>query len=155
MNNQTWKKVIIRCILGAPIGLAISTIITIVISVLIGDGSYYAVVPALIEDFGTEIKAVLVQALCSLVYGAAFGGASVIWENEWSVLKMTVTHFLICSIATFPIAYLMRWMDHKLSGVLEYFGIFILIYIIIWVSQYARMKRKVNIWNKKINELTK
>ena len=44
------KKVIIRCLIGAPIGLALSTIITIAISLTLGDGHYYAVVPELIAD---------------------------------------------------------------------------------------------------------
>ena len=155
MKHQSLKKIVLRCLIGAPIGLAISTIITIVISLLMGGGVYYAVVPELINDFGSEIKAVLVQALCSLLYGAAFGGASVIWETEWSLSRMTITHFIICSFATFPIAYLMRWMDHDLSGVLKYFGIFVLIYALIWFGQYIRMKRNVEAWNRKVNDLSK
>lgn len=79
------KKVIIRCLIGAPIGLALSTIITIAISLTLGDGHYYAVVPELIADCGTEINAVLLQAICSLLYGAAGAGASLIWEiDDWS-----------------------------------------------------------------------
>jgi preprotein translocase subunit YajC len=65
---------------------------------------------------------------------------------------MTVTHFIICSIATFPIAYLMRWMDHTAAGILLYFGIFVVIYVIIWCSQYTKMKQKVQAMNKKLSE---
>jgi len=146
------KKVLLRCLLGAPIGLAVSTVITIAISLIRNDGSYYAVVPELVLDFGTEINAVLIQAIFSLLYGAAFGGASVIWDTDWSILKMTVTHLIICSIATFPIAYLMRWMDHSAAGILIYFGTFIAVYMIIWCSQYTGMKRKIQAMNKNINE---
>ena len=103
------KKVIIRCLIGAPIGLALSTIITIAISLTLGDGHYYAVVPELIADCGTEINAVLLQAICSLLYGAAWAGASLIWEiDDWSILRQTVTHLIVCSLCTFPIAYFMR-----------------------------------------------
>lgn len=146
------KKVLLRCILGAPIGLAISTMITIFCSLMANDGTYYPVVPELISDFGTEINAVLIQAIFALIYGAVFGGVSVIWETDWSILKMTVTHLIICSVGTFPIAYLMRWIDHSMAGVLKYFGIFIVIYVIIWGSQYTGMKRKVQAMNEKINE---
>lgn len=48
----------IRCLIGAPIGLALSTIITIAISLTVGDGRFYAVVSELIADCGTEINAV-------------------------------------------------------------------------------------------------
>ncbi len=146
------NKIIKRCLIGMPIGLAISTVITIVISVFIGDGAYYAVVPELSAECGSEIRAVVLQALCSLLYGAAFAGASVIWETEWSLTKMTAVHLLICSAATFPIAWLMYWMDHTLSGVLQYFGIFLVIYILIWISQYFSIKRKIAEMNSRISQ---
>ena len=112
MNKQLWKKAGLRALVGAPIGLAYSTIITIIISLFQGDGKYYAVVPEMIADIGSESMAVLIQALCSMLYGAAFAGASVVWDTDWSLAKMTAVHFLICSAATFPIAYLIRWMEH-------------------------------------------
>lgn len=145
------KKIITRCLIGAPIGLAISTMITIVISLAMGDGEFYAVVPELIADCKTEINAVLLQAVCSLLYGAAWAGASVIWEiDDWSILRQTTTHLIIGSLATFPIAYFMRWMKHNLWGVLLYFGVFLIIYLFIWFSQYMMMKRRVQQINSKV-----
>ena len=153
MNKQLWKKAGLRALIGAPIGLAISIVITIIISLAMGDGKYYAVVPELTADLGSEIGAVVIQTLCSMLYGAAFAGASVIWDTDWNLTKMTVIHFLICSAATFPIAYLMRWMEHTANGVLKYFGIFLAIYIAIWISQYARLKKNISALNKKVNNL--
>lgn len=138
------KRVLLRCLLGAPLGLAISTLITIVISLTVGDGRFYPVVPELITDCGNEMNAVLLQAVCSLLYGAAWAGASAVWDNErWSLLRQTITHLLVCSLATFPIAYLMRWMPHNIQGVLLYFGIFFGIYLVIWVTQYVILKGRV------------
>ena len=153
MNKTLWKKTWQRALIGAPIGLAISTAITIIISLSKGDGHYYAVVPELTADIGSETGAVLVQALCSMLYGAAFAGASVVWDTDWSLTKMTVVHLLICSAATFPIAYLMRWMKHTAGGVLAYFGIFLAIYAVIWISQYCRMKKQIQALNQKVNDL--
>ncbi len=63
------KKVLIRCLIGAPIGVAISTMITIVISLTVGDGNFYAVFPELIADCGTEINAVsCFQIVCITVF---------------------------------------------------------------------------------------
>ena len=154
MNKQLWKKAGLRALIGAPIGMAISTVIAILDSWFIGDGKYYAVVPELTADLGSEIGAVTLQMLCSILYGAAFAGASVIWEKDWSLTRMTVVHFLICSAATFPIAYLLRWMDHTAGGVLKYFGQFIAIYAVIWIVQYLRLKRNVSALNKKVKHLT-
>ena len=138
------NKLLKRCLIGAPLGLAISTMITIAISLIIGDGRFYAVVPDLITDCGSEINAVLLQAVCSLLYGAAWAGASLIWEQEqWSLLRQSVTHLVICSLATFPIAYLMHWIKHSVFGGVLYFGIFFVIYLVIWLSQYWTIKKRV------------
>lgn len=147
------KKVAIRCLIGAPIGLAISNLIAIVISVIVGDGRFYAVAPELIADYGTEINAVLLQTICSLLYGAAWAGASIIWEvDNWSILRQTITHLIICSLCTFPIAYFMRWMNHSIFGVLSYFGIFFAIYFIIWMSQYMAIKKRIQQINSEVQK---
>ncbi|HRX58380.1 MAG TPA: DUF3021 domain-containing protein [Eubacteriales bacterium] len=150
---STGKKLLTRCLLGAPLGLAISTVITIAISICVGDGMYYAVVPELIADSGSEINAVVIQAVLSLVYGAAWAGASIVWETEgWSLLKQTAVHLLVCSAATFPIAYFARWMPHNAKGIALYFGIFVAIYLVVWLSQYSAMKKRVKQINEKLKK---
>jgi hypothetical protein len=147
------KKILLRMLFGAPIGLASSTIITIIISLILGDGTYYAVVPSLVRDMGSEINAVILQAVLSMLYGAAWAGASVIWDMEkWSILKMTLVHLAVTSLATLPVAYFAQWMPHSISGVLIYFGIFFAIYLCVWLSQYAVMKKRVAELNRKIQQ---
>ncbi len=142
------KKVILRSLLGAPLGIAVSFLITVGISLTVGDGNYYPVAPELVGDFGTEINAVLAQTLCSMLYGAVFAGASLIWEAErWSLLRMTVTHLLVVSLSTLVVAYFMRWMSRSLGGITLYFLIFIGIYLIIWLAQYQAMKRRIREMN--------
>ena len=58
-----FKTVLKRSALGALIGIAVSQIIAIVISLCIGDGSFYAVVPQLAERVDSEIIAVVVQTV--------------------------------------------------------------------------------------------
>lgn len=147
------KKLWLRCLAGAPLGLAISTVITLLISIGIGDGTYYPVVPELVAACGSELNAVLLQSVCSLLYGAAWAGASVIWEyDRWSLLRQTITHLLISSMATFPIAYFMRWMSHSVSGILLYFGAFLGLYLLIWVLQYTAIKKRIRQMNAKMQE---
>lgn len=147
------KNVLLRCLLGAPVGLAISTFITILISCIIGDGIFYPVVPQLVSDCGNELNAVLLQTVCSLLYGAAWAGASFIWKIEnWSILKQTLSHLLICSFATFPIAYFMRWMPHNGPGILMYFGIFFAVYLFIWITQYFSYKKQLQKMNEKVRQ---
>ena len=145
------KELLKRMLLGAPLGLAISTLITIAISLTVGDGQYYAVVPSLARDMGSEINAVMLQAGLSMIYGAAWAGASVIWDAErWSLLKMTLVHLIVTSLATFPIAYFARWMPHSNTGILLYIGIFIAIYVGVWLGQYNGMKKRIAAMNAKL-----
>ena len=148
MKRKLWK----RMLTGALIGVSISFIFTIIISLIFGDGNYYPVVPALVEQCGNEINAVVAQMIASLLYGAVWAGASVIWEmDDWSLLRQTVTHLLAGSIATFPVAYLMYWMKHSIAGVVVYFAIFIGIYVGIWITLYSRAKREVTKLNEKVS----
>jgi hypothetical protein len=145
------KKVILRCLIGAPIGLSISFLITLIISVMLNKGEFYPVTPQLTSLCGNELNAVIIQTVCSLIYGAAFGGASVIWEMEnWSLFKQTVLHCMVISVSSFPIAYLMYWMPHSFWGIAGYIAIFFFIYFFIWFAQYFAMKRRIRKFNDKV-----
>lgn len=147
------KETIARIISGAPVGLMISYLITIIISLIIGDGNYHGVVPALVEETGGELKAVIIQTLASMIYGAAWSGASVIFKrDDWSILRQTVTHFLIISLVSLPIAYFMHWMRHSLMGFVNYFGTFIVIYAIVWAILYSVAKRNVDQINARVKQ---
>lgn len=143
------KKIVLRSMLGFPLGLAIGYLISILISLIWANGYYSPCVPELMVTMGSEINAVLIQALLSGIPGSGFGAASVIWEiDDWGLFKQSGIYFLIVSVIMMPIAYVLHWMEHSLKGVLSYFGIFLIIFIIIWIIQYAVAKHNV----KKLNE---
>lgn len=145
------QKIFCRAVLGAPLGLTISWCIALIISAIIGDGQFYAVVPSMVTDCGGEFKAVLLQTLVSALYGAVWGGASVIWEVErWSLTRMTLTHLALCSLATLPVAWFSRWMPHSLWGAVSYFALFFTIYAAVWLGQYLRIRRRLRQINQKL-----
>ena len=49
------KKMIQRGLLGFPLGIAIGFVITVIISMCIGDGSFYPVTPELIDTMKNEL----------------------------------------------------------------------------------------------------
>lgn len=143
------KKIFLRSISGFPRGLAIGYLITIIISLTLANGYYSPCVPELAVMMGSEINAVLLQALLCGILGMGFAASSVIWEIEdWGIVKQTGIYFLIVSVIMMPIAYVTHWMEHSLKGFLSYFGSFAFIFAIVWVVQYTRSKRNV----KKMNE---
>jgi len=147
------KKALQRGLLGFPLGVFIGYAITILISLFVADGDYSSCVPALVDDFGNEINAVVFQAaLCGLL-GVSFAAASLIWErDDWSIVKQTGIYFLITAVTMFPIAYFTRWMEHSVSGFLIYVGIFAAIFVFMWVVQYCIWKNKIKRINKKIEK---
>lgn len=56
------KKIVLRRLLGAPLGIVISYVVTLVISLMIGKRTFHPVTPGLIETAGSELNAVLLQA---------------------------------------------------------------------------------------------
>ena len=139
------KGIFVRIFVGLTVGIAISYLITIIISAAIGDGMYYPCVPSLVERYQNELVAVIVQTILSAVLGAGFSAASLIWEkDEWSLLKQTGIYFVIITAIMMTVAYICEWMEHSVRGVLSYFGIFFLIFVVIWVARYVSCKIRIS-----------
>ncbi|MGN0424829.1 MAG: DUF3021 domain-containing protein [Acetatifactor sp.] len=146
------KKLISRGVFGFPIGIAIGFMITVIISICIGDGSFYPVTQELIVTMGNELNAVILQTVLCGIMGSGFAMASVIWEiDSWSLAKQSGIYFAIACIVMLPIAYVTNWMDHTLSGILVYVGIFFVIFVSVWIIQYFMWKSKI----KKMNDCVK
>ena len=127
------KQILLRGMLGFPLGLAMGYLITIFISLTVSDGRYYPCVPELAAVMGNEINAVLLQA---------------VQIESWGILKQTGIYFSIISVIMLPTAYVSYWMEHSLKGILSYFGIFVLIFATVWIVQYAAARHNV----RKMNE---
>ena len=77
------KNLLLRCLVGAPVGVVVSSVITIIFSLCLGQGEYFPAPHELIDWCGgNATAAVAVQLICSLVVGAVCGGSSVIWGNR-------------------------------------------------------------------------
>ena len=139
------KKILIRAFLGSLIGIVINYLITIVISAVVGDGTFYPCVPSFTERYGNEVTAVIVQTILSALLGGGFSMASLIWEkDDWSLLKQTGVYFAIITVLMMTVAYICEWMEHSLRGVLAYFGIFFAIFVVIWVIRYMSWKIRIS-----------
>lgn len=152
MKNNLKKQFILRFFIGMPIGLMICYFITLFISIGVGDGNFYPVPPELNSMCKSQLNAVIVQTVVCMIYGGIWGGASAIWEvDSWSLTRQTVTHLIVISISSFPIAYVMCWMPHNIYGIIIYCTIFSLIYFGIWLGTYFKIKTQIKQINSKIN----
>lgn len=147
------KKLVLRVLLGAPLGIAMGQIITIVLSLIWGQGYYAPVVPEMARELGGVLPAVIVQTALCAVLGAVFAGASLVWQQEcWGIAKQSGLYLLITLAGMLPIAYACYWMEHTLSGVLMYIVIFLVIFLAIWLASYLPGRRQLKEINREIKE---
>lgn len=147
------RQIVLRGLFGIPTGICIGYLITIINSLVWGNGAYLSSVPELAEQLGNEISAVILQTVLCAIIGAVCAASSVIWNVEkWSIAKQTGIYFGILSVTMLPIAYFARWMEHSASGFLSYFGVFLAIFVVIWLIQYCIWKNRIRRINDKVND---
>lgn len=148
------KEIIGRGLVGFPLGIALGYVITVLTSLGLGDGSYIPCMPELVSAMGNEIHAVVVQTLLSGLIGTGFAASSVIWEMDtWSLVKQTGIYFLIVSLVMLPIAYFAYWMEHSIIGFCVYFGIFALVFVVLWAIMYIIRRHHVKQMNEKLSKV--
>ena len=147
------KKMLLRALLGFPIGIAIGQCMSLLSSAIISDGRFWGCTPSVIEAVGSELGAVALQTLLCGLMGAACAGGSVIWETDWGIVKQTGAYFLLLAVVMLPIAYFTEWMQHTLGGFLLYFGIFLAVFVIMWVIQYLAWKGRIKRLNEQMKEV--
>lgn len=146
------KKIVSRVLYSFPIGISCSVGISLLLSLIFGEGKYYPFASPLVLFTGSEVKAMLMQTILSGILGSVFGGMSFIWEIErWSILKQTAVYFLSVSIPMMGISYLLYWMEHSLSGFLLYFLIFVMVFIVVWLFNLAAYWFKVRRMNRDLH----
>ena len=150
MTNKNMKKEVAkRAILGFIYGVFIGQTILIIESLFMRDGNFYAVSNSLLELAGTKIAAVIIQYFITGIIGTTFASTTVIFEmDNWSLLRQTITHFVITSIVMYVAGFLCGWFPHTVVSTLIWFGVFIVVYVIFWFCFSAYYKNKV----KKMNE---
>lgn len=147
------QKAFQRALIGFPLGVFLSYTITILISLIIGEGYYSPAVPSFAAEAGGELNAVILQYLLSGLLGMGFAGSSVVWENEsWSLFKRTAVHLLVMAGFMFPVAYVNQWMPRTVIGMLVYALIFVVMYAIIWGVQWMVYSRKVREINARLGK---
>ena len=94
--------------------------------------------------FGNELIAFIIQSIVSGLYvGCCFGGSVLYDIEDWSILRATITHFII-TFGLFNItAIFLKWYSPSIVSNIIFFGIMVVIYFLIWLIQYLIYKREV------------
>ena len=123
VKNEIKKAVLKRAILGFIYGVFIGQTILILESLFKHDGNFYFVSQSLFELAGTKLGGVIIQYLLTGLIGTTFAASTVLFElDEWSLLRQTVTHFIITSIVMYLAGFLCGWFPHTVRSTIIWFA---------------------------------
>lgn len=137
-----------KYILSASFGVSIGTIISIITSSIFGQGTYLPLNPLstmgayYVEHFNQPT----VMLICVLTWasiGILFQLADKIFEQDWSLLRMTATHFSITALGLTPLGILAGWFPLNLGSLLLFWLIFVLVYALLFFLNYRKMERYI------------
>lgn len=148
------KKLFQHILFGATAGLALWVVFTLLASYLRGDWVFPRVGAYLIAVYGNELNAVAAQCVCAMLCGMIWTSASLIFrETDWSLLKQTAVHCLVCMVPTLAIAWFTHMIPRGTDGPTQYVCLFGAVYLLNWLIQFSRMKKNVRQFNTKLLEL--
>lgn len=149
------KKILLRSAISATASIVINQLVTIIISLTIGDGRYFPVTPAFAAMFESELAPVIVQLLLVGLIGAVFAGSSVIFDIEsWSFLQQGIVHLAITSAVFIPVA-LICWRPVNPTGILSLTGSLVFVYGCTWLSRYLTWRSSIRKLNARIQSVNK
>ncbi|MDU4860188.1 MAG: DUF3021 domain-containing protein [Terrisporobacter othiniensis] len=137
-----------RGILGFCLGITASIFISLLVSLIIGDGVFHYVSNKLMIYINNELIAVSIQVFLSGILGLVISISMLYLKMEsCSLLHQSIIHFTIMLV-------LMTYIFLLTSlSFLVYFIILILLYFIIWNIQYLVYNYNVNKINKELKKI--
>ena len=135
-----WKKAVI---LGA---------IGMILGIFIGAGFWY-LMSGEAPETSTSLNAMMLHLLLSGVLGMVANGSSVIYEiEEWSIVRATITHFIIAMGAFYVIAFTLGWFSPADPACWIMSVILVFVYFMIWMVHSLIFKYKVKRMNEELRK---
>ncbi|MCR5053288.1 MAG: DUF3021 domain-containing protein [Lachnospiraceae bacterium] len=140
--SRLLKRTIIMCTVGFIMGMAVGVIL-----LLTGCFDY----------FPEEILADKIPK-CMIVsgfMGVAGMGGTVLYEIEnWSIMRATVTHFVIVIVAFLTMAYVEEWYRFgDMKDAVLTFILYVIVFFFIWLIMYLIAKKNVKEMNEALKAL--
>ncbi len=147
-----------RFIFLTTMGMTLGMVIAIAICVIIGfveTGEIHFAAQSFIDHIGDPTKALIIEILLCGVMGAIdWGGTIVYYLESWSILRATVTHYIVVMAVYYPIAFYLRWLTpDDIATNLIFFVCLTIAYIMIWMINYLKSKAAVAEINRDLQEL--
>ena len=137
-------------------GILIGLILSIFFSYLFSPELYLPLSPNSTVGrwmFLHHVHGSLVMLYCALVWGAIgvlFSFGSLLFQKDWSLLRATLSHYLLMLLGFIPLATLAGWFPARLGFYLSLVVEFTLVYVIIWLVSHHFYKKQVKEINQSI-----
>lgn len=133
---------------GFTLGVTIGIFISIFVNFILKTHYFSSPTPQLVLKFGSNL-ATLISVLGYGSIGVFSVVSSLIFENdERSLVKSTLIHFILLQIFLLLIGYLFSWLAYYFILVLP---ISIFIYLIIWYLNYKICKKEIKSINSSLS----
>ncbi|WP_304651869.1 DUF3021 domain-containing protein [uncultured Ligilactobacillus sp.] len=144
-------KIFKKIISASCSGIAIGVILSVIFSSIFGQGGYMPSTPTFMELFSTPVKAMTSSIILWALMGNVFYFSESIFAQErWSLLKMSLLHYLVTLICFFPLAYLAGWFPHNILWIAGFLLIYTGVYLIIYLGSYLSTWLEIKKINQKI-----
>ena len=144
-------KIFKKMINASCSGIAIGVILSVIFFIFFVQGEYTPSTPTFMELFTTPVRAMLSSIILWALMGNVFYFSKLIFTQErWSLLKMSLLHYLVTLICFFPLAYLAGWFPHNILWIAGFLLIYTGIYLIIYLGNYLSTWLEIKKINRKI-----
>lgn len=146
-----------KYMLSGALGVTIGMVISIITSAIFSKGSYFPLNP--FSDMGryyvSHFSQVTTMAIIVAIWfaiGLLFQAADRIFAQDWSLLRMSITHFVVSIVGFSVLGILSGWFPLSLDNLIVFWLIFILIYAVIYWMNYQQMKHSIHQINQSLEK---
>ena len=137
-------------------GILIGLILSILFSFLNSPSTYMPLSPN--SGVGQwmqahDVHGSLVMLYCLIIWasiGLLFSFGTILFAKDWSLLRATLSHYLLMLFGFLPLATLGGWFPFQISFYISVIIEFSLVYLIVWAVSYYLNKKKVDEINRQL-----
>ncbi|TCD45428.1 DUF3021 domain-containing protein [Streptococcus sp. X16XC17] len=146
-----------KYIRSAATGIAVGTIISIIMSALFSGKTYmpmnpFSTIRAYYVAHFSQVQIMMILVLIWASIGILFEAADLIFSQDWSLLRQTVVHFLVTAFGFTPLAILAGWFPLSVGHLLSFLIEFTLIYAVVYALQFFQMRRNIEEINQRTDK---
>ncbi len=131
--------------IGFLLGCFAYLLFSIAVSLRMNTGDFYFALPALSNDYSSELFAALAQIATFSCLGIACGVAYQFTQNvDLEPVKQGIGYLVSLTVGILPLAWTGHWYEHIFIGIFSYIIIVAAISLLIFVIGLIKLKRDVD-----------